>query len=209
MIISLLVYIILIYDNPIIHPNAGGILTTCFLFSNLIPIITIIVLQKYGIISDLDASIREQRIMPLCLGVLYAAIGFIVLTLQNADAIVRGLMFCFITNTVIIIIITRYWKISIHTMGIAGLLAALWVNGEQSPLIMGFILVLVASARVVLKAHNILQVIVGSFLGMIHLCTITFYFHLDHDIHKSCAGKSSYANTGASDRILFPTGLNK
>ena len=167
MIISLLVYIILIYDNPIIHPNAGEILTTCFLFSNLIPIITIIVLQRYGIISDLDASIREQRIMPLCLGVLYAAIGFIVLTLQNADAIVRGLMFCFITNTVIIIIITRYWKISIHTMGVAGLLAALWVNGEQSPLIMGLILVVVASARVVLKAHNISQVIVGSFLGMI------------------------------------------
>ena len=167
MIISLLVYIILIYGNPIIHPNAGGILTTCFLFSNLIPIITIIVLQKYGIISDLDASIRKQRIMPLSLGVLYAAIGFIVLTLQNADAIVRGLMFCFITNTVIIILITRYWKISIHTMGVAGLLAVLWVNGEHSPLIMGFILMLVASARVVLKAHNISQVIVGSFLGMI------------------------------------------
>jgi len=161
MIISLLVYIILIYDNPIIHPNAGEILTTCFLFSNLIPIITIIVLLRYGIISDLDASIRKQRIMPLSLGVLYAAIGFIVLTLQNADAIVRGLMFCFITK------ITRYWKISIHAMGVAGLIAALWVNGGQSPLIMGFILVLVASARVVLKAHNISQVIVGSFLGMI------------------------------------------
>ena len=167
MIISLLVYIILIYNNPITHPNAGGILTTCFLFSNLIPIITIIVLQRYGIISDLDASIRKQRIMPLSLGVLYAAIGFIVLTLQNADAIIRGLMFCFITNTVIIILITRYWKISIHTMGVAGLIAALWVNGEQFPLIMGFILVLVASARVVLKAHNISQVIAGSFLGMV------------------------------------------
>ena len=98
---------------------------------------------------------------------LLVAIGFIVLTLQNADAIVRGLMFCFITNTVIIILITRYWKISIHAMGVAGLIAALWVNGGQSPLIMGFILVLVASARVVLKAHNISQVIVGSFLGMI------------------------------------------
>ena len=167
MIISLLVYIILIYDNPIIHPNAGGILTTCFLFSNLIPIITVIVLQKYGIILDLDASIREQRIIPLSLGVLYAAIGFIVLTIQNADAIIRGLMFCFITNTVIIILITRYWKISIHTMGVAGLIAALWVNGEQFPLIMGFILVLVAIARVVLKAHNISQVIAGSFLGMV------------------------------------------
>ena len=167
MIISLLVYIILIYNNPITHPNAGGILPTCFIFSNLIPIITIIVLQRYGIISDLDASIRKQRILPLSLGVLYAAIGFIVLTLQNADAIIRGLMFCFITNTVIIILITRYWKISIHTMGVAGLIAALWVNGEQFPLIMGFILVLVAIARVVLKAHNISQVIAGSFLGMV------------------------------------------
>ena len=167
MIISLLVYIILLYDNSIVHPNADKILITCFLFSNLLPIITIIVLQRYGIISDLDASIRKQRIMPLSLGVLYATIGFIVLTLQNADYILRGLMFCFITNTAIIILITRYWKISIHTMGVAGLLAALWVNGQQSPLIMGCILVLVASARVALKAHNISQVLVGSFLGMI------------------------------------------
>ena len=107
MIISLLVYIILIYDNPIIHPNAGGILTTCFLSSNLMPIITIIVLRRYGIISDLDTSIRKQRILPLSLGVLYAAIGFIVLTMQNADAIVRGLMFCFITNTVITVSYTH------------------------------------------------------------------------------------------------------
>ena len=110
-------YILLFAHEPISH-NALSVLFVCFIFSTFIPITTVLILKKIGKISDLDASQKEQRIFPLMLGILYSGLGFLTLTLLHADALVRGLMFCYMTNTIITIIITRYWKISIHAMGI-------------------------------------------------------------------------------------------
>ena len=175
MIFSLLVFIIIIFDNNVIHPQAFTILITCFIFSNLLPIITLLFLQKKGVISDLDASIREERIMPLFLGVVFAIFGYLLLHIQEAGMLVKGLMFCTITNTLIIIIITRYWKISIHTMGISGLLSVLWIHSKEYLFIMFVILFFVAYSRVILKAHNIPQVTTGSLLGLI-LTLIQIHF---------------------------------
>ena len=101
------------------------------------------------------------------LGILYSGLGFLTLTLLHADALVRGLMFCYMTNTIITIIITRYWKISIHAMGIGGPIAALWIAGFKFPIIGLIILLSVSYARVILKAHSINQVVAGSIAGLI------------------------------------------
>ena len=162
MIFSLLVFIIIIFDNNVLHPKAFTILITCFIFSNLLPIITLLFLQKKGVISDLDASIREERIMPLFLGVVFAIFGYLLLHIQEAGMLVKGLMFCTITNTLVIIIITRYWKISIHTMGVSGLLSVLWIHSKEYLFIMFKILFFVAYSRVILKAHNISRIIVSN-----------------------------------------------
>ena len=119
-------------------------------------------MQKKGVISDLDASIREERIMPLFLGVVFAIFGYLLLHIQEAGMLVKGLMFCTITNTLVIIIITRYWKISIHTMGVSGLLSVLWIHSKEYLFIMFKILFFVAYSRVILKAHNISRIIVSN-----------------------------------------------
>ena len=178
MIFSLLVFTIIIFDNTIIHSSAHSILLTCFLFSNVLPIITLLFLQKKGIISDLDASIRQERIMPLFLGVVYAVLGFLSLHIQEAGMLIKGLMFCTITNTIVIIIITQYWKISIHTMGVSGLLSVLWIHGLEYPVIMLIILLLVSTSRVIMKAHTIPQVTIGSLLGLILTLIQIHYFFI-------------------------------
>ena len=127
-------------------------------------------MQKKGLISDLDASIKEERITPLLLGIGYAALGFLLLHIQEANMLIKGLMFCTITNTIVILLITRYWKISIHAMGISALLSVLWIHGIEYALIMFIILFLVAFSRVILKAHTVAQVTIGSILGL----TLTF-----------------------------------
>ena len=170
MVFSFFVFIVIIFDNSIIHPGAIKILITCFLCSNLLPIITLFLLQKKGLISDLDASIKEERITPLLLGIGYAVLGFLLLHIQEANMLIKGLMFCTITNTIVILLITRYWKISIHAMGISGLLSVLWIHGIEYALIMFIILFLVAFSRVILKAHTVAQVTIGSILGL----TLTF-----------------------------------
>ena len=176
MVVSFVTFGILIFDHPIISVNAYFIFFSCFLFSNFIPFITVLFLKKTGKISDLDASQKEQRFLPLLLGVLYAGSGFIVLNYLNAGDLVRGLMFCYMTNTIIIIVITKYWKISIHAAGVAGPLTALWIHGVHSPFVVIFIVSILGWSRIILKAHNISQVfagfILGSFLSGIQLLTL-------------------------------------
>ena len=165
MLISFFTFWILIFDHTQLSDNANQIFFFCFLFSNLIPLITVILLKKMGKIDDMDASKKEQRFLPLLLGIFYAGVGFMVLSNLDAQGLVRGLMFCFMTNTVIIIIITKYWKISIHAMGIAGPLTALWIHGFHSYIIIISIAIMLGWSRVNLRAHNITQVLAGYFLG--------------------------------------------
>jgi PAP2 superfamily. len=51
-----------------------------------------------------------------------------------------------------------------------GLLSVLWIHGIEYALIMFIILFLVAFSRVILKAHSVAQVTIGSILGL----TLTF-----------------------------------
>ncbi len=167
MIISFVAFYLLLFGRVPIADNAVNVLIVCFLFSNLIPISTVLLLKKTGKISDLDASKKEQRIFPLTLGIIYSGIAYLILTYMKADPLVRGLMFCYMTNTVFTIIITKYWKISIHAMGVAAPLAALWMAGFQFPFFALIILIAVSYSRVVLKAHTVYQVMTGSIAGLI------------------------------------------
>ena len=165
MIISLGVFAVLIFSGIQSDTNPNLILLTCFVFSNLIPAITVFILKRIGKIDDLDASVKGQRYFPLTLGILYSGLGFSILYILNANSLTQGLMFCYMTNTILTLIITRYWKISIHSMGVSGPAAALWLNGTHFPIITAMIILLVCFSRVVLKAHTPSQVLVGSGVG--------------------------------------------
>ena len=167
MLISLAAFLLLIYSSNPIPKNANSILAICFVFSNLIPIATVLILKKRGIISDLDASQKEQRIFPLTLGIIYSGIAFLILTYMQANPLVRGLMFCYMTNTIFTILITRYCKISIHAMGVGGPIAVLWLAEFQYPIPALLILIAVSYSRVILKAHTILQAVAGALLGLV------------------------------------------
>jgi membrane-associated phospholipid phosphatase len=117
-------------------------------------------------VDSIDIDKREQRIHPLMLAAIANAVGFIILHILNASDLVRGLMFCYATNTLIADLITRWWKISIHAMGISGPLVAL--NFLYGPAIIPFYLLIpiVAASRVVLKKHTTGQVVAGALLGL-------------------------------------------
>jgi membrane-associated phospholipid phosphatase len=117
-------------------------------------------------VESIDIDKREQRIHPLLLAALANAIGFIILRFLQAPDLVQCLMFCYASNTLIADLITRWWKISIHAMGISGPLVAL--HFLYGPAIIPFYLLIpvVAASRVILKKHSTGQVIAGALLGL-------------------------------------------
>jgi len=135
-------------------------------FSMIIPFLYIFYLKKKGDLDTVDITERMQRLNPFAFSILSYFIGFFVLRFSGAPLIVQGLMFCYGSNTLLVMLVTRWWKISVHTTGIAGPLVALTFG--FGPVIYLFypLIVLVGLSRVVLKRHTVKQVLVGGVMGL-------------------------------------------
>lgn len=134
-------------------------------------------LKQKRIIDSTELIVREQRISPLTFAVLSYALGFGVLTLLNAPWLMRGLMFCYATNTMVVLMITRRWKISIHTTGIAGPLVALTYQFGWMLLPLYILIPIVGLSRVKMRRHTPLQVFIGGILGVVMTIVQLYYFH--------------------------------
>ncbi len=145
--------------------NRMTIWIVVFFFASIVPVVTLMWLRHRGAITDLNISQRDQRFIPLLIVLLSYGAAFIFVEWLQADNITRGLVFCSLTNIIIISFITRYWKISIHAFGLTSPLAALWVLWNAYAWPMALLTALVGTSRVILKAHTPSQVVVGSVLG--------------------------------------------
>jgi membrane-associated phospholipid phosphatase len=116
---------------------------------------------------DMDIPERTDRNYPLLLVVLSYSIGVIALYLLNAPLITTVLMFCYFSNTLAVFFINLYWKISIHSMGVAGPAAALIYFFGPVGMLFTLIVPVVMWSRVYLKEHTLSQVIMGALLGFL------------------------------------------
>ncbi|MEJ2196239.1 MAG: phosphatase PAP2 family protein, partial [Ignavibacteriaceae bacterium] len=131
------------------------------------PIILFLKFRKKGLIIDLDASVKEERTLPMAISISFFIIGIIILILFKVNIISIAFWFCYISNTLITIFINKHWKISAHTMGAAGPLAVLLIVFGPVALIFSIFTILVGWSRIRLKCHTIMQVITGGLLAFI------------------------------------------
>ena len=135
------------------------------LISVLPPYAFVLLGVRRGRFTDRHLSDRRQRILPICLGLLAAVVGAIALALAGAPKL---LLFGIETTGAGLVVggvITRFWKISGHTLAAGVVLvvcAGLW---HGWPLLAAPVLVLVGWARVRLKDHTVAQVIAGAATG--------------------------------------------
>jgi len=131
------------------------------IFGFISPIVLFLQYRKRGKIVDIDASIKEERTVPMSISLIFYIIGLIFLLVYKVNIISIAFWFCYISNTLIAILINKKWKISAHTMGASGPIAALtFVFGPVS-LIYLVISVLVGWSRIQLKCHSFGQVMAG------------------------------------------------
>tara|TARA_S200000501_G_C20840274_1_gene751272 strand:+ start:1651 stop:2223 length:573 start_codon:yes stop_codon:yes gene_type:complete len=148
------------------NPNNYLLFLIAIFFSSILPFSSILYFKKIGKISSLEAPIRKQRLELLVISSLYNSIAFVLLNYFDAPDIVQGLMFCYAINTFITWLITRYWKISIHMIGLGGPFVALIISGYNNIFLLAIIIILVYLSRIKLKAHNHAQLIAGTFLAI-------------------------------------------
>ncbi len=144
------------------------------------PVIMFAVFRKRGLIADIDAKIKEERTFPFLLSVLFYATGLTILIYYGIDIVSIAFWFCYISNTLLLVLINKYWKISAHMMGASGPFAALvYVFGLAAvPFII--LLYFIGQARIKLECHTFNQVLTGAIVAFtstyIQIYLITKYF---------------------------------
>jgi membrane-associated phospholipid phosphatase len=124
-------------------------------------------LKRQGLVDSADIIIREQRINPLLMAVVSYFIGFLLLKTAGASSLIQGLMFCYATNTLLILLITNWWKVSVHTTAISGPLVVLAYQFGNVIFPLFGLIPLVGASRLILKRHTVAQVLVGAAIGVL------------------------------------------
>ena len=114
---------------------------------------------------EIDMPNREDRLYPLLWIILSYIMGVIVLFSISAPSVITVLMFCYFSNTMVVLLISLFWKISIHSVGIAGPVAFLIYVFGYPGLIFLILIPVIMWSRLHLKRHTLGQVIAGAGLG--------------------------------------------
>jgi membrane-associated phospholipid phosphatase len=178
MVISTLTFWFVIYQMTLTTDEPNLIFFISFFFSTLLPIVVVLYLKNQSLVSDIDVSNRKERLLPMAFGALSFLIGFVILRQINSPMIIQGIMFCNLINTILMWLITKHWKISIHTLAIASALTIFWVLGFKYVIISSLLLILTIIARILTKAHTLSQSLVGIVVGIISTYSQLILFFL-------------------------------
>ena len=140
---------------------------TAIIFGFLLHIILFVHFRNKGKLIDLDASIKEERTVPFLIATVFYVIGLLVFLYFKINIISIAFWFCYISNTLLIIVINKYWKISAHAMAAAGPVAALTIAYGPQYLFLFLLVILIGWSRIKLKCHTIAQVTAGALLGFV------------------------------------------
>lgn len=173
----LIICIILSFENGAFNFNKFIVLELISLiFASALPMAIILFWAK-KLNTDKDISNREDRFMPLIIGIISYFIGVIISLILNADNFLTLLLLCYAVNTGVILLITSKWKISVHTTGISGPIAALILLLGPFGAIFAVIYPIVIWSRVLLKKHTLAQAICGGVQGFF-LTVLEMYLYM-------------------------------
>ena len=128
------------------------------IFASILPM-AIILHWARKLDTDKDISNREDRFVPLIVGVVSYLIGFIIAWILGVSNFLIVLILCYAVNTFIVMLITTKWKISIHTTGLTGPVAALIMLLGPIGALVGLLYPILIWSRFTLKKHTMAQAI--------------------------------------------------
>jgi hypothetical protein len=153
-------------------------------FSTMVlPLISIFWLMQKGKVSSLEMRNHKERSLPLFKTIIWMSFGYYLLeNLLFYTPILKAELLGAILIILLAAIISKFWKISLHLLGIGGVvgvfIALQIMHGDFLYLLLLFILLsgLLGVARIKQKAHNYAQVYAGFLVGLsVELITLLVY----------------------------------
>ena len=148
----------------------------------ILPLTVLPLLYQFKIIKSFQMESAHERFIPILIAAFFYYMGYLLLSKMGAPSMLGKFIAASLISVLIAAIITCFWKISIHLIGMGGvtgvILALSFRYGIDMFLLQILLLTasaLTASARLYLGAHKPAQVYAGYFCGLtIVFSTIVF-----------------------------------
>ena len=171
------------YSNVIILENqAGLVLLGAFIFTLLLPLVSVLLLLLSKKIKSVEMPVKEERILPIILTAISMIAGFFFLKEIFVYApIIKSIYLGALYIVLVSLIITKSWKISLHMLAVGGATGVFLILemlfGQSQHYLMFFIFLsgVVGFARYSLKAHDLKQIYTGFILGLCIMCISIIY----------------------------------
>ncbi|MGI8916700.1 MAG: phosphoesterase PA-phosphatase [Chloroflexota bacterium] len=142
-------------------------LVPALLFGCLLPILYLLRQVRRRRLSDIHIRVREQRPIPLLVGLASVLIGLTLLVLLGASREILAVIGAMAAGLVVAMLTSLVWKLSIHTGAIAGTVVVLALIFGPPLLVLEVLTGVVGWARVEVGDHTPGQVIAGGAIGTI------------------------------------------
>lgn len=160
----------IVYDIPFqLRKWIYGIVTFTMI---VMPVVVIVRLKKTGQINSYEMETTEERRLPMFTTVMFYALTYYFLRSLRLDELIYLLILGATLSVIIAFFITMKWKISIHMMGMGGIVGTtlgliLRLDAQLIPILAMLIITagFVGFARLKLNAHTPPQVYTGFLLG--------------------------------------------
>ena len=157
------------------------LLRMVFIFTFLLPILGVLLLKKMKIISTYYMENRAERKAPLFIAIISYYILLQFFHQMNTYVLFNKLLIGALLILILALFISKFWKISLHMLGIGGVtgafLALHYLFGGNLYLVLLLLCCsgVVAYARINENAHTLNQVYAGFLVG-IFMEFLIFYF---------------------------------
>ena len=156
----------------IVHsaPSAAAALrwlVPALLFGCLLPLCYLVYQVRRRRLSDIHIRVREQRPIPLLVGLTSVLIGLTFLVLLGASRELLAVIGAMAAGLIVAMLTSLVWKLSVHSGAVAGTVVVLTLIFGPAALALAVLAVAVAWARVQVGDHTPAQVIAGGAIGTI------------------------------------------
>jgi hypothetical protein len=134
-------------------------------FSAGLPYGLVLIGVRRGRLTDHHISRREQRPRMMAISLASLAAGLLLLLWLDAPRALFALVAWMVAGLALTLAVTSFWKISIHCAAAAGTVASLAILVSPWWLLLAPMVVLIGWARVEIRDHTAVQVLVGAVVG--------------------------------------------
>lgn len=156
---------------------------TCF--GTVFPVLIIVLMYWQGKVSDLHLYRRTERYIPLLAATAFVSYAAYFVSYRWNGGILGDALVATAVCLIVMNIVTWFHKASMHSAGICGLVAVLmaarYVYDDEeiywSIFFTAILAFLTMAARLKLKAHTLLEVITGAFIGFVTCFVVMYCLH--------------------------------